>query len=100
MKNTLAHLAFVFFGTLLHSGHVVQDPAHVRMLARSIGVDELELQQQMLKSHHRPRGISRVTFERTGIELEKYQIKYLKNRMRGADLLELQEKVAQHLAKN
>ena len=74
-------------GSPLHSGHVVQDPAHVRMLARSIGVDELELQQQMLKSHHRPRGISRVTFERTGIELEKYQIKYLKNRMRGADLL-------------
>ena len=70
-----------------HVGHVPRTPEEIRLWSGALPQEEIELQQQMIRAQQRPRGVARLTYERTGIELEPYQVKYLRKKMRGQDLL-------------
>ena len=74
-------------GCACHKGHAQRAPDQVRVRIDSLVHEEIELQEQMLKTLHRPTGVTALTYERTGIDIEPYQVSYLRNQMRGREVL-------------
>ena len=74
-------------GDLCREGHAQRAPDQVRVRIDSLGDQERILQEQMVKIQQRPGGVARLTYERTGIDVEPYQVSHLRKQMRGQQVL-------------
>ena len=68
-------------GCTNHMGHVKRLPFQVRLAAGSVGEEEREIQEQMFNCQQRPNAVSRMTYERTGVELETYSLRHLRKKL-------------------
>ena len=75
-----------------HCGHTRVEPASLRLRATAFGPEETRLQMTELHAQVNPTAISSVTLHRTGIDVEDYQIRDLRKRLRKQNyVLNMQE---------
>jgi len=65
-------------GCATHCGHLQKRPEHVAMLTKSLEEEDQDLAADCLKEHFRERSVGALMFRRTGITLEKHQLKHMK----------------------
>lgn len=64
-------------GSIVHSGHIREDPQHMRILAKDMPQNELQLANDSLQSHIPATATGSLLSHRTGLNLEWYQLKIL-----------------------
>ena len=64
-------------GSNCHCGHIQKPPDEVRILSRSAGAENVELSQDCSREHIVPSTAASLIHRRSGIDLEKHQIKCL-----------------------